>query len=148
MMTSQRHNDQSEDMIINQKTLWPIRKHEDQSYDTMTNPKTWHDVQSEDLMTNQKTLWPFRRHYDQSDDTLINQTIRGDIDQSKDKLTTKWHDDQYLKGISKTSSEISFMSGYIFLYILDDIINATETNKMEQKIHIHTNWEKNLQICI
>ena len=48
----------------------------------------------------------------------------------------------YLKGISTTSSEFSFIPGYIFLYILDDIINATETNNIEQKIHIHTNWEK------
>ena len=50
--------------------------------------------------------------------------------------------DQYLKGISTTSSELSFIPGYIFLYILEDMINATETNNMEQKIHIHTNWGK------
>ena len=44
-----------------------------------------------------------------------------------------------LKGISTTSPEFSLISGYIFLYILDEIINATETNNMEQKIIIHTN---------
>ena len=54
-------------------------------------------------------------------------------------MRTKGHDDQYLKGISTTSSEFSLISGYIFLYILDEIINATETNNMEQKIIIHTN---------
>ena len=54
-------------------------------------------------------------------------------------MRTKGHDDQYLKGISTTSSEFSFIPGYIFLYILDDMINATETNNMEQKMHIHTN---------
>ena len=45
----------------------------------------------------------------------------------------------YLRGISTTSSEFNFISGYIFLYILDDIINATETNNIEQNIIIHTN---------
>ena len=52
----------------------------------------------------------------------------------------------YLKGISTTSMEFSFIPGYIFLYILDEIMNATETNSMEQKIIIHTNWEINFQI--
>ena len=46
----------------------------------------------------------------------------------------------YLRGISTTSSEFNFISGYIFLYILDDIINAKETNNMEQNINIHTNY--------
>ena len=45
-----------------------------------------------------------------------------------------------LKGISRTSFECNFISGYIFLYILDDIKNATLTNNMEQNIHIQTNW--------
>ena len=44
-----------------------------------------------------------------------------------------------LKGISTTSLEFNFISGYIFLYNLDDIVNATETSNMEQNIHIHTN---------
>ena len=74
-------------------------------------------------MTNNRTMW----------------TIRGHIEQSEDKMRTKGHDDQYLKGISTTSSEFSFIPGYIFLYILDDMINAKETNNIEQKIHIHTN---------
>ena len=47
--------------------------------------------------------------------------------------------DLYLKGISTTSSDFSFIFGYIFLYILDDMINATETNNMEQKMNVHTN---------
>ena len=45
-----------------------------------------------------------------------------------------------LKGISTTSFECNFIFGYIFLYILDDIKNATQTNNMEQNIHIQTNW--------
>ena len=44
-----------------------------------------------------------------------------------------------LKGISTTSFDCNFIFGYIFLYILDDIKNATQTNNMEQNIHIQTN---------
>ena len=47
-----------------------------------------------------------------------------------------------LKGISTTSFDFNCNPGYIFMYSLDDIINAAETNTIEQKIHIHTNWVK------
>ena len=49
-----------------------------------------------------------------------------------------------LKGISTTSFDFNCNPGYIFMYSLDDIINAAETNTIEEKIHIHTNWVKKI----
>ena len=43
-----------------------------------------------------------------------------------------------LKGINTSSDDINFTPGYIFWYILDEIFKNTETNNMEQKIHIQT----------
>ena len=44
--------------------------------------------------------------------------------------------------------EFSFIPGYIFLYILEDKINATESNSIEQKIKLQTNLENNSERCI
>ena len=112
-------------------TWWPIRGLYDQSEDTISLwAIRWHDELSKDRMANKRTLWWNVHLQSQSQIEMQNWNLNLGFGQT------------YLKGISTTSSEFCFISGYIFLYILDDNINATETINIEQKINIHTNWEK------